>query len=85
MQCLFVEAGATSEILSDFNGIRTHSLLLRKRTLNHFAKMAKWMSVGLRPKKLRLPVPEQSLQLRSISSLRLLANFRILSIIKPIS
>ena len=30
--------------LSDSNGIRTHSHLVRKRTLNHLAKLAKWLS-----------------------------------------
>ena len=28
--------------LSDCNGIRTHNHLVRKRTLNHLAKLAKW-------------------------------------------
>ena len=30
--------------LSEFNGIRTHNHLVRKRTLNHLAKLAKWLS-----------------------------------------
>ena len=30
--------------LSDCNGTRTHNHLIRKRTLNHFAKLAKWLS-----------------------------------------
>ena len=30
--------------LSDGNEIRTYKLLVRKRTLNHLAKMAKWLS-----------------------------------------
>ena len=30
--------------LSDCNGTRTHNHLLRKRTLNHLAKLAKWLS-----------------------------------------
>ena len=30
--------------LSDSNGIRTHNHLVRKRTLNHLAKLAKWLS-----------------------------------------
>ena len=30
--------------LSDCNGIRTHSDLVRKRTLSHLAKLAKWLS-----------------------------------------
>ena len=30
--------------LSEGNGIRTHNHLVRKRTLNHLAKLAKWLS-----------------------------------------
>ena len=30
--------------LSDCNGTRTHNHLLRQRTLNHLAKLAKWLS-----------------------------------------
>ena len=30
--------------LSDSNGIRTHNHLVRKRTLNHLAKLVKWLS-----------------------------------------
>ena len=30
--------------LSDINGIGTHNQLVRKRTLNHLAKLAKWLS-----------------------------------------
>ena len=30
--------------LSNSNGIRTHNHLVRKRTLNHLAKLAKWLS-----------------------------------------
>ena len=30
--------------LSDYNGIRTHNHLPGKRILNHFAKLAKWLS-----------------------------------------
>ena len=30
--------------LSDCNGTRTHNRLVRKRTLNHLAKWAKWLS-----------------------------------------
>ena len=29
--------------LSDCNGTRAHNLLVRKRTLNHLAKLAKWL------------------------------------------
>ena len=31
-------------ILSDSNEFRTHSHLVRKRTINHLAKLAKWLS-----------------------------------------
>ena len=31
-------------VLIDCNGIRTHNHLFRKRTLNHLAKLAKWLS-----------------------------------------
>ena len=30
--------------LSDSNGIRTHNYVVRKRTLNHLVKLAKWLS-----------------------------------------
>ena len=30
--------------LCDINGIRTHNHLVRKQTLNHLAKLAKWLS-----------------------------------------
>ena len=41
--------------LSDSNGIRTHSQLLRKRTLNHY--LARWLSVRLRTKWLWVRIP----------------------------
>ena len=34
--------------LSDSNGIRTHNHLVRKETLNHLAKLAKWLSCVVR-------------------------------------
>ena len=34
-------------ILSDCNGTRTHNNLVRKRTLNHLAKLAKWLSFAV--------------------------------------
>ena len=30
--------------ICDSNGIQTHNHLVRKRTLNHFAKLAKWLT-----------------------------------------
>ena len=51
--------------LSDSNGIRTHKDLVRKRTLNHLAKLAslaKWLSVRLRTKYLRVCIPLLLLQ-----------------------
>ena len=34
-------------ILSDCNGTRTHNDLVRQRTLNHLAKLAKWLSCAV--------------------------------------
>ena len=31
-------------ILSGRNGIRSHNNFIRKRTLNHLAKLAKWLN-----------------------------------------
>ena len=50
--------------LSDCNGTRTHNHLVRKRTLNPLAKLAKWLSVRLRTKWLWVRVPLQSLNLQ---------------------
>ena len=50
--------------LSDSNGIQTHDRLVRKRTLNHLAKLgliAKWLSVRLRIKWLWVQIPLLSL------------------------
>ena len=33
--------------LSDCNGTRTHNHLVRKRTINHLAKLAKWLSCAV--------------------------------------
>ena len=43
------------------NGTRTHTHLVRKRTLNH---LVKWSSVTLQTKWLRVRVPLQSLKLQ---------------------
>ena len=43
-------AAIFSNFLSDSNGIRTHNHLVRKRTLNHLASLAKWLSFRLRTK-----------------------------------
>ena len=46
--------------LSDSNEIRTHNHFVRKWTLNHLAKLAslgKWLSVCLRTKWVRVPIP----------------------------
>ena len=48
--------------LSDSNGTQTHNHLVRKRTLNHLAKLAKWSNVRLRTKWLWVRVPLQSLK-----------------------
>ena len=51
--------------LSDCNGTRTHNHVVRKRTLNHLAKLAilpKWLNVRLRSKWSWIRVPLQSLK-----------------------
>ena len=55
---------SVTHILSDCNGIRTHNHLIRKRTLNHLASLAKWLSVCLRIKWLWVRIPLQSLKLQ---------------------
>ena len=47
--------------LSDCNWTRTHNHLIRKGTLNHLAKLAKWLSVPLRIKWFWVPVQLQSI------------------------
>ena len=42
--------------------IRTHNRLFRERTLNHLAKLAKWLTVGLRIKWLLVRIPLLSLE-----------------------
>ena len=54
-------------LLSDSNEIQTHNHLVRKRTLNHLAKLAslaKWMSVHLRTKCLWVRISLFSLNLQ---------------------
>ena len=49
--------------LSDWNGTQTHNHLVRKRKLNHSAKLviiAKWLSVRLQTQCLHVRVPLQS-------------------------
>ena len=41
MLCLLI---LNTFLLGDSNEIRTHNHLVRKRTLNHLAKLAKWLS-----------------------------------------
>ena len=41
---LFAQSRHKIWSLSDCNWIRTHNHLVRKRKLNHFAKLAKWLS-----------------------------------------
>ena len=48
--------------LSDCNWTRTHNHLVHKRTLNHLAKLAKWLSVCSWTKLLWVWVQLQSLQ-----------------------
>ena len=42
-----LKGGAESKVLNDWNWTRTQSPLVRKRTLNHFAQLAKWLSCVL--------------------------------------
>ena len=48
---------------SDSNGIRTHSHLVCKRTLNHLASLAKWLNVRLQTKWIWIRIPLLSLKL----------------------
>ena len=43
--CLSLET--QTSIISDYNWIRTQNRLVRKRTLNHLTKLAKWLSCVL--------------------------------------
>ena len=50
--------------LSDYNGIRIHCHLVRKRTFNHLVKLvnlAKWLIVSLWTKWLWVPIPLQTI------------------------
>ena len=49
---------------TDGNEVRTHYHLVRKRTLNHIAKFAKWLSVPLRTKWLWVRISLLSVKLR---------------------
>ena len=55
--------------LSDSSGIRTHKHLVRKRTLNHLVKLAKWLGVRLRTKRLWVRIPLLSLILPTLCKL----------------
>ena len=57
-----LKTGAKSEVW--VTPTRTHSLLVRKWTLNHLAKLAKWLSVCLQTKWLWVQVLLQSLNSR---------------------
>ena len=57
--------------LSDSNVIRTRNHLVRKRTLNHLAKLAsldKWLSVRLRTKRLWVRITLLSLKFQNTVS-----------------
>ena len=61
----------------DCNGTRTHNCLVRKRTLNHLAKLvilAKWLSVRLGTKLLWVRVLLQSLNLQMSRLFRALSS-----------
>ena len=55
--------------LSDSSGIRTHSHLVHKRTLNHLVKLAKWLAIRLRTKRLWVRIPLLSLILPTLCKL----------------
>ena len=56
----------TKPAIRDCNGIRTHNYVVRKRTLNHSAKMVqpKWFSTCLRTKWLKVRIPLHLLNLQ---------------------
>ena len=54
------ECQGTLLLLSDCNATQTHNYLVCKRTLNHLAKLAKWLSVHLQTKWLWVRVLLQS-------------------------
>ena len=56
--------------LSDSNWTRTHNHLVRKRTINYLARLAKWLSVRLRIKWLWVRDQLQSLKLQISRLLR---------------
>ena len=63
----------TCKTISDCNWTRTHNHLVRKRTLNHLAKLAslvKWLNVRLRTKWVWFRVQLQSLKLQISRLLR---------------
>ena len=57
-----LKTGAISDVLSDCNRSWTCDHLVRKRTLNHLAKLAKWLSVRLQTKWLWVRIPLLSLK-----------------------
>ena len=60
----------TNSTSSDCNWTRTHNYLAHKRTLNHLAKLAKWLTVSLWTKWLWVRVQLQSLKLQTSHLLR---------------
>ena len=56
--------GEAHKCISDSNGIRTHNILVRKRTLKYLASLAKWLSVGLRINWSWVRIPLLSLKLQ---------------------
>ena len=62
--------------LSDCNWTRTHNHLVHKRTLNHLAKLAKWLSVRLWTKWLWVRVQLQSIKASIIKNTLILTTLQ---------
>ena len=62
-------------LLSDCNWTRTQNHLVRNRTLNHLASLAKWLSVRLRTKWFWVQVQLQSLKLQISRLLQVRSSF----------
>ena len=60
-------------IIGDSNEIRTQGHLVRKRTLNHLAKLAKWVWISLLSLKLQI----WCLEISSKEFLDIQANYRV--------
>ena len=62
----FLGSTVSNTRTSDCNGVRTHNLFVRKRTLNHLAKLVrlpKWSSVRVQTISLWVQIPWQFLKI----------------------